>query len=69
MGAWRHLYSYDTFVKAISGSSASCISMFVFYPLDTVRCRLQIENNREPKHTFTIIKEIIEKEGGLVIVK
>ena len=63
MGSWRHLYSYETFVKAISGSYASCTAMFVFFPLDTVRCRLQVEDNREAKNSLTIIKEIIEKEG------
>lgn len=66
MGSWKDLYSYETFVKAIAGSYASCTSMFIFYPLDTVRCRLQIEDNHEENNTFDVIKEIIEKEGWCV---
>jgi len=62
MSLWN-LFTYETLCHAIAGSAASCFSMTVFYPLDTVRCRLQIDDNREAKDTFTIIKEIIEEEG------
>lgn len=41
----------------------SITAMTVFFPLDTIRSRLQIEDNRRSKDTLTMIKELIEEEG------
>lgn len=40
---WDKLFTYDTLVHAIAGSVGSVTAMTVFYPLDTVRSRLQLE--------------------------
>ncbi|XP_022239654.1 peroxisomal membrane protein PMP34-like isoform X2 [Limulus polyphemus] len=37
--------------------------MTVFFPLDTVRSRLQVEDSRESKNTFAMIEEFIREEG------
>ena len=37
--------------------------MATFFPLDTVRSRLQLEEDRESKSTFATIRELIDKEG------
>jgi hypothetical protein len=42
-------------------------AMTVFFPLDTIRSRLQLEDNRKSKDTLTMIKELIEEEGVYVI--
>lgn len=59
---WEKLFSYDTLVYAIAGSVGSMTAMTTFYPLDTVRSRLQVEDG-EAKNTWTIIQEIIKEEG------
>lgn len=39
--------------------------MTVFFPLDTARLRLQVDENREAKSTLAILAEIINEEGLL----
>lgn len=46
-----------------SNAKASGTAMSVFYPLDTVRSRLQLEDKREAKNTLVTIKDIIQEEG------
>ena len=42
--------------------------MTVFFPLDTVRSRLQLDDNRKSKDTLTMIKELIDEEGVYVLM-
>lgn len=37
--------------------------MTVFYPLDTVRTRLQVEDHRKAKDTLSMIQELVQEEG------
>lgn len=37
--------------------------MSVFFPLDTIRSRLQIEENRKSKDILSMIKELVKDEG------
>ncbi|XP_069702021.1 peroxisomal membrane protein PMP34 isoform X2 [Periplaneta americana] len=37
--------------------------MTTFFPLDTVRSRLQLEENREAKNTLTMLVELTKEEG------
>jgi len=37
--------------------------MSVFFPLDTIRSRLQIEENRKSKDIISMIKELVKEEG------
>uniref|UniRef100_A0A0A9W6D0 Peroxisomal membrane protein PMP34 n=1 Tax=Lygus hesperus TaxID=30085 RepID=A0A0A9W6D0_LYGHE len=57
------LFSYDNLVHAISGAVGSMVGMVVFYPFDTVRCRLQLDDSRKAKNTFKIIMDIAQEEG------
>ncbi|XP_017787116.1 PREDICTED: peroxisomal membrane protein PMP34 [Nicrophorus vespilloides] len=61
------LLSYETFVKSVAGASGSIIAMSVFYPLDTIRFRLQIEddNAKELKkmNSLHAVYHIIRTEG------
>lgn len=56
------LFSYKTLVHAVAGSTGSVVAMTAFYPLDTVRSRLQLED-REAKNTLTVIQELVKEEG------
>ncbi|KAK6634134.1 hypothetical protein RUM43_001751 [Polyplax serrata] len=57
-----NLLSYETLVHAISGSTGSVVAMTTFYPLDTIRSRLQLED-RESKNTWTLLLELVKEEG------
>lgn len=59
----RYLFSYETLVRAISGAAGGVTAMTVFFPLDTVRSRLQVEDSREAKNTIETMKDLIEEEG------
>lgn len=36
------LFTYETLVHAVSGAAGATVAMSVFYPLDTIRSRLQV---------------------------
>ncbi|KAL8576629.1 hypothetical protein ACOMHN_025104 [Nucella lapillus] len=57
------LFSYSNLVHAVSGAVGSVIAITVFYPLDTVRTRLQVDDNRRAKHTHELIADIVREEG------
>lgn len=38
-------------------------AMAVFYPLDTVRSRLQMEDGRKAKDTLAMLQELVREEG------
>ncbi|XP_064482695.1 peroxisomal membrane protein PMP34-like [Ornithodoros turicata] len=60
---WDNLFTYDTLVHAIAGAAGSTFAMTVFFPLDTVRSRLQVEEHRECKNTVALLEELIKEEG------
>uniref|UniRef100_A0A0B7B7G0 Peroxisomal membrane protein PMP34 n=1 Tax=Arion vulgaris TaxID=1028688 RepID=A0A0B7B7G0_9EUPU len=62
-GGLMNLFSYSNLVHAVSGAAGSVIAISVFYPLDTVRTRLQVDDHRRAKHTFEVLKDIIKEEG------
>ncbi|CAB3362249.1 Hypothetical predicted protein [Cloeon dipterum] len=43
--------------------------MATFYPLDTVRSRLQLEEKRESKNTVEVIKELVNDEGFFTLYR
>ncbi|XP_022318685.2 peroxisomal membrane protein PMP34-like [Crassostrea virginica] len=57
------LLTYSNFVHAVSGATGSVIAMAVFYPLETVRTRLQVHVGRQAKHTPEEALDIIKNEG------
>uniref|UniRef100_W8BL00 Peroxisomal membrane protein PMP34 n=1 Tax=Ceratitis capitata TaxID=7213 RepID=W8BL00_CERCA len=60
------VFSYESWIHAVSGAAGGCIAMSTFYPLDTVRSRLQLEDPEkigEARSTVQVIKEIITREG------
>ncbi|KAL0118412.1 hypothetical protein PUN28_009223 [Cardiocondyla obscurior] len=65
----RNIFTYDTLVHAISGAAGSVVAMAAFYPLDTVRSRLQLEEERQSQNTLAIIRELIAKEGSCTLYR
>ncbi|XP_011866134.1 PREDICTED: peroxisomal membrane protein PMP34 isoform X2 [Vollenhovia emeryi] len=65
----RSIFTYDTLVHAASGAAGSVVAMAAFYPLDTVRSRLQLEEGRQSKNTLAIIRELIAKEGSCTLYR
>ncbi|KAL6442226.1 hypothetical protein ACFW04_002472 [Cataglyphis niger] len=63
------IFTYDSLVHAISGAAGSVIAMAAFYPLDTVRSRLQLEEARQSKNTLAILRELVAKEGSCTLYR
>ena len=59
----QNVFSYSNFVHAFAGAVGSAVSMVIFFPLDTARTRLQVDDKRQAKHSPIIIAEIIKEEG------
>ncbi|KAL3054107.1 hypothetical protein OYC64_006440 [Pagothenia borchgrevinki] len=59
------VFSYENLVHAVSGAVGSVTAMTVFFPLDTARLRLQVDDNRKAKSTPAILSDIIREEGLL----
>lgn len=57
------LLSYSSLVHAVAGGCGSAVAMSAFFPLDTVRTRLQLEEGRTSKNTFVQMMEIYRQEG------
>lgn len=59
------VFSYESLVHAVSGAVGSVTAMTVFFPLDTARLRLQVDEGRVARSTPAILAEIIKEEGLL----
>uniref|UniRef100_A0A3Q3FDJ1 Solute carrier family 25 member 17 n=1 Tax=Labrus bergylta TaxID=56723 RepID=A0A3Q3FDJ1_9LABR len=59
------VFSYESLVHALSGAVGSVTAMTVFFPLDTARLRLQVDENRKAKSSHAILAEIVKEEGLL----
>ncbi|KAG1967293.1 peroxisomal membrane protein PMP34 [Pimephales promelas] len=59
------VFSYESLVHAVAGAMGSVTAMTVFFPLDTARLRLQVDEKRKAKSTPAILSEIIKEEGLL----
>ncbi|XP_036336440.1 peroxisomal membrane protein PMP34 [Rhagoletis pomonella] len=60
------VFNYRSWVHAVSGAAGGCIAMSTFYPLDTVRSRLQLEDPDKigaARSPTQVIKEIVLGEG------
>uniref|UniRef100_A0A1A8RWV8 Solute carrier family 25 (Mitochondrial carrier, peroxisomal membrane protein), member 17 n=1 Tax=Nothobranchius rachovii TaxID=451742 RepID=A0A1A8RWV8_9TELE len=59
------VFSYESLVHAVAGAVGSVTAMTVFFPLDTARLRLQVDENRKAKSTPAVLTDIIREEGLL----
>lgn len=63
------VFSYQSLVHAVSGAMGGVTAMTVFFPLDTARLRLQVDDHRKAKSTPAILTEIIKEEGLLALYR
>lgn len=68
-GAAVGLLSYETLVHAVAGAMGSVTAMTVFFPLDTAKSRLQVDEKRKSKTTHIILAEIVKEEGFLSLYR
>ncbi|XP_067935657.1 peroxisomal membrane protein PMP34-like [Watersipora subatra] len=59
----RDVLSYNSLVHAVAGATGGFTAMTVFYPLDTVRVILQVDDEAKAKSMIQLIREIFEKQG------
>ncbi|XP_068717512.1 peroxisomal membrane protein PMP34-like isoform X1 [Montipora capricornis] len=60
---FKMLFSHRNFVHALAGAVGSVTAMSVFYPLDTARTRLQVDDKRKARNTAYVLMDIIHEEG------
>lgn len=65
----KDVFSYGNLVHAVSGAAGSVVAMVVFYPLDTARTRLQVDDHRKAKHSPVVMAEIAKEEGVLSLYR
>ncbi|XP_071329819.1 peroxisomal membrane protein PMP34 [Trachinotus anak] len=63
------LLSYETLVHAVAGAMGSVTAMTVFFPLDTAKSRLQVDEKRKSNSTPIILAEIAKEEGFLSLYR
>lgn len=63
------LFSRVNLTHAFSGATGSVVAMTLFYPLDIIRTRLQVDDRKDLIHLATLAKEIIEEEGWECLYK
>ncbi|XP_037113169.1 peroxisomal membrane protein PMP34 isoform X1 [Syngnathus acus] len=63
------LLSYETLVHAVAGAMGSVTAMTTFFPLDTAKSRLQVDESRNSKSTPVILAEIAQEEGVLALYR
>ncbi|XP_013865582.1 peroxisomal membrane protein PMP34 [Austrofundulus limnaeus] len=68
-GSADGLLSYETLVHAVAGAMGSVTAMTVFFPLDTAKSRLQVDDKRKSKSTPVILAEIAKEEGFLSLYR
>ncbi|XP_044156695.1 peroxisomal membrane protein PMP34 isoform X2 [Bufo gargarizans] len=59
------ILSYESLVHAVSGAVGSVTAMTIFYPLDTARLILQVDEKRKSRSAPAVLMEIIKEEGLL----
>ncbi|XP_071375030.1 peroxisomal membrane protein PMP34 isoform X1 [Centroberyx affinis] len=62
---FSEVFSYESLVHAVAGAVGSVTAMTVFFPLDSARLRLQVDEKRKAKSTPAILAEIVKEEGLL----
>uniref|UniRef100_A0AAQ4R2F8 Solute carrier family 25 member 17 n=1 Tax=Gasterosteus aculeatus aculeatus TaxID=481459 RepID=A0AAQ4R2F8_GASAC len=68
-GSAVSLLSYETLVHAVAGAMGSVTAMTVFFPLDTAKSRLQVDEMRKSNSTPVILAEIAKEEGLLSLYR
>ncbi|XP_068618618.1 peroxisomal membrane protein PMP34 isoform X2 [Battus philenor] len=66
----RSLLSYETLVHAVAGATGSVVGMAVFYPLDILRSRLQVDESDKLKGSpWELLLRLANDEGVLSLYR
>lgn len=57
------LFSFESFVQAFSGATGGVSAISAFYPLNTVRTRVQLDESITPGSVPNVAKQIVDKYG------
>uniref|UniRef100_UPI00398F4C26 peroxisomal membrane protein PMP34-like n=1 Tax=Pristiophorus japonicus TaxID=55135 RepID=UPI00398F4C26 len=57
------VFSYESLVHAVAGATGGVMAMTIFYPLDTARLRLQVDEKMKARSTPIVLAQIIREEG------
>lgn len=57
------LFTFESLVHAISGATGGITAISVFFPLNSVRLRVQVDSSYKDDNPFVIMKKIAETEG------
>ena len=57
------LVSYDNLIHACAGASGSVVAMSLVYPFDTIRTRLQADDNMAAMSPLQALKKVHNEEG------
>ena len=59
----KELFTYNSFVHALSGCIGGATAITIFYPLNTVRLKLQVDPSYKEQATFKVLATIYQNEG------
>lgn len=59
----HNVFTYANLVHAVAGAVGSVVGLTAFFPLDTARTRLQVDDKRTAKHSLALVAEIVKQEG------
>ncbi|XP_053381876.1 peroxisomal membrane protein PMP34-like [Mercenaria mercenaria] len=63
------VFTYSNLVHAVAGAVGSVVGLTVFFPLDTARTRLQVDEKRKADYSYAVILDIIKQEGFLSLYR
>lgn len=59
----KNIFTNTNLIHATSGGLGSVFAISVFYPLETTRTRLQVDDHRVARYSPFVIREILTEEG------
>lgn len=59
------LFTYKSFVHALAGATGGITAISIFYPLNTIRTRLQVSDDKEFLGPISLAQKIVREEGGI----
>ncbi|XP_059496621.1 peroxisomal membrane protein PMP34-like isoform X2 [Stegostoma tigrinum] len=62
-------FSYEGLVHAVAGAAGGATAMTLFYPLDTARLRLQVDEKVKSRSACAVLATIVKEEGLLAVYR
>jgi len=65
----EEVFSYKSLVHALSGMAGGMTAITVFFPLNSIRTRLQVSESKEKRSLLEAGKKIVSEEGPLALYR